>query len=158
MNKFFITLFSLLLIVLNSSAQKGNFIIGASSDVGGKSIIFWSLTPTAGYFVTDNLCVGLGFGMASASSDPGDSSFEEDTLSFSPFIRYYMNDNPLFFHSGMSLGSDKYKYTEIISADNELKSIVNNVLEKVTDNEEDFFSNKSIANTFSHLRPNWNIL
>ena len=38
---------------------------------------------------------------------------------------------------------DKYKYTEIISADNELKSIVNNVLEKVTDNEEDFFSNKS---------------
>ena len=39
---------------------------------------------------------------------------------------------------------DKYKYTEIISADNELKSIVNNVLEKVTDNEEDFFSNKSI--------------
>ena len=37
---------------------------------------------------------------------------------------------------------DKHKYTEIISADNELKGVVNNILEKLTDTEEDFFSNK----------------
>jgi len=36
---------------------------------------------------------------------------------------------------------DKQKYTKIISEDDEFKSEVNNVLEKITDNEEDFFNN-----------------
>ncbi len=36
---------------------------------------------------------------------------------------------------------DKQKYTKIISEDNEFKNEIDNVLEKITDNEEDFFSN-----------------
>ncbi len=39
---------------------------------------------------------------------------------------------------------DKQKYTKIISEDNEFKNEIDNVLEKITDNEDDFFSNNNI--------------
>jgi homoserine dehydrogenase len=39
---------------------------------------------------------------------------------------------------------DKQKYTIIISEDNEFKNEIDNVLDKITDNEEDFFGNNNI--------------
>ena len=108
MKKLFLIVCAFLLIGTSSYAQKGSFLIGASSDVGDKPIIFWSLNPTLGYFVTDNLCVGLGFGMASGSWEPmEDYTLKDDSLSISPFLRFYMSDNPVFFHGGISVGSYK---------------------------------------------------
>ncbi|MEC7881113.1 MAG: homoserine dehydrogenase [Chloroflexota bacterium] len=39
---------------------------------------------------------------------------------------------------------DKQKYTNIISEDNEFKNEIDSVLDKITDNEEDFFGNNNI--------------
>ena len=69
MKKFLILVFALIVSASLTRAQQGNILVGATSNIGDQPIIFWGLTPTVGYFITDNLCVGLGLNSSSSSSD-----------------------------------------------------------------------------------------
>ena len=108
MKKFLTLVFALIISASLTRAQQGNILVGATSNIGDQPIIFWGLTPTVGYFITDNLCVGLGLNSSSSSSEPQQNyNVESDSLTLSPYVRYYMNDNPMFFHAGISMGSSK---------------------------------------------------
>lgn len=70
--------------------QKGNWIVGAS--VGSLGYAFESeqfninLAPQLGYFVKDNLAVGLKVGLGWVTVKDADNFFNYE---FSPFVRYY---------------------------------------------------------------------
>ena len=98
-------LFTILTVVAISTtmtfAQQGSVAIGVGSNLADVSWQNYSLTPTVGYFIADNMMVGMGFAMGSESDtyDGFDNSGNSVTydlktsgMSLSPFFRYYMND------------------------------------------------------------------
>ena len=114
MKKLF-TMFTVVAISTTMSfAQQGSVAIGVGSNLANVSWQDYSLTPTVGYFITDNMMVGMGFAMGSESDsyddiDPNNGNdITVDTkvsgMSLSPFFRYYMND-ALFGKFGMTIAS-----------------------------------------------------
>ena len=106
MKKIFTLLFALIISSSLTRAQQGNFLVGAMSDIGDQPIIYWGLTPTVGYFITDNICFGTGFKSASMTEDidnswMGTGEYSADSLILNPFARYYMND--FFVHGGLNI-------------------------------------------------------
>lgn len=110
-------LFTMLTVVAISTtlsfAQQGSVAIGVGSNLADVSWQNYSLTPTVGYFISDNMMVGMGFAMGSESDtyDSFDASGNEITIdtkvsgmSLSPFFRYYIND-ALFGKFGMTIAS-----------------------------------------------------
>ena len=69
MKKIVLTLFLSMLFVLGVNGQeKGDWYVGAG-DVANKAWTEWSIAPTVGYGVTDNLMVGLNVSQADSASD-----------------------------------------------------------------------------------------
>ena len=69
MKKIVLTLFLSALIVLGVNAQeKGDWYLG-TGDIAGKAWTEWSIDPTVGYGLTDNLMVGLNISQADSASD-----------------------------------------------------------------------------------------
>ena len=69
-----------------------------------------NITPKAGYFIMDNLAVGLEFSVATSSATQeglfGDYKVNTSTLSVGAFGRYYL-DNGLFFEGLAGVGTRK---------------------------------------------------
>ncbi|MBJ2173218.1 autotransporter outer membrane beta-barrel domain-containing protein [Aureibaculum sp. A20] len=69
-----------------------------------------NITPKAGYFIMDNLAVGLELSVATSSSKSkslfGDSKRNTTVLSLGAFGRYYL-DNGLFFEGLVGAGTKK---------------------------------------------------
>lgn len=110
MKKKFILLFIIFITFSNAKAQQGSFLIGAFSDIDDRPVIFWSLTPTLGYFISDNVCLGTGLKFNLYSQDDladfnGLYDEKGDSLIVNPFVRYYTNN--LFFHGGINISSSK---------------------------------------------------
>ena len=95
-------LFTILTVVAISTtmtfAQQGSVALGVGSDLAGKSWQDYSLTPTVGYFITDNMMVGTGFSMES-----GDASSKQTNID--PFFRYYLS-GALYANAGLELMMD----------------------------------------------------
>ena len=98
-------IFTILTIIISTttiaSAQQGSVAIGVGSNLADVSWQDYSLTPTVGYFIADNMMVGTGFSMASEtdnydSFDAAGNNITIETklsgMSLSPFFRYYIND------------------------------------------------------------------
>jgi hypothetical protein len=98
-------LFTILTVVAISTtmtfAQQGTVAIGVGSNLADVSWQNYSLTPTVGYFINDNMMVGTGFIMSTEtdnynSVDPSGNDITVETklsgMSLSPFFRYYIND------------------------------------------------------------------
>ena len=98
-------LFTILTVVAISTtmtfAQQGAVAIGVGSNFADVSWQNYSLEPTVGYFISDNMMVGTGFSLGSESdsydgTDANGNQVTFDTkesgLTLSPFFRYYMND------------------------------------------------------------------
>ena len=69
MKKIVLTLFLSMLFVLGVNGQeKGDWYVG-TGDVANKAWTEWSIAPTVGYGVTDNLMVGLNVSQADSASD-----------------------------------------------------------------------------------------
>lgn len=91
---------------LTASAQteKGKVLVGGSigfgtekSDVSGaESSTSFDIAPKAGYFVSDNIVIGLGLGY---EYDKSASDYKSDYVSVAPFGRYYksLSDQFKFF-------------------------------------------------------------
>lgn len=111
-----LTVVSALVLGTTAMAQtdQGGWMFGAGSNLGftsGKensdqedavSNIF--LDVRAGYFVIDNLAIGLDLGYSSVSS--GGVSGNE--LGVGPYLRYYLMENKLFGELGYRIGSASF--------------------------------------------------
>jgi hypothetical protein len=112
-------LFTILTVVAISTtmtfAQQGSVAIGVGSNLANVSWQDYSLTPTVGYFITDNMMIGTGFSMGSSSSEDvyldgwGDvGNLDEGSFNISPFVRYYVMES--FYASvGIAIGSTSYE-------------------------------------------------
>lgn len=74
--------------------KKGDvFISGAvsfgSTKTGDFKTSDFEIAPSAGYFVTDNIALGLAFGYGSSKVDVGTADATNSTLSVGAFGRYY---------------------------------------------------------------------
>ncbi|WP_308131627.1 outer membrane beta-barrel protein [uncultured Flavobacterium sp.] len=74
--------------------KKGDaFISGAvsfgSTKTGDFKTSDFEIAPSAGYFVTDNIALGLAFGYGSSKVDVGVADAKNSTLSVGAFGRYY---------------------------------------------------------------------
>tara|TARA_B100001564_G_scaffold258379_1_gene220163 strand:+ start:4674 stop:5270 length:597 start_codon:yes stop_codon:yes gene_type:complete len=111
MKNLFILLFTIFITFSNAKAQQGSFLIGASSDIGDRPVLFWGLTPTLGYFISDNICLGAGLKFNSYSQEDlmdwnnGEYNEKGDSIIINPFVRYYTNN--LFVHGGINISSSK---------------------------------------------------
>ena len=98
-------------------AQQGSVALGVGSNLADVSWQNYSLTPTVGYFIADNMMVGTGFVMASETAEIGGVEEKNSGMNISPFFRYYMND-AFFGQAGILMTSstytvgDDYEYKE----------------------------------------------
>ena len=81
MKKIVLTLFLSTLFVLGVNGQeKGDWYIG-TGDIANKAWTEWSVAPTVGYGLTDNLMVGLNVSQADSTAD----------MNFDIHARYFWN-------------------------------------------------------------------
>lgn len=122
MKKLMILILALGLVIPTTWAQttKGSFAVGGgisfNSGSNNNEIQYQSnsfqISPQASYFVSDNLEVGLEFGLSSSRYGfEGDDPTKNNSLSVGPFARYYkFTSNERFAftaQAGFSIGSGK---------------------------------------------------
>jgi hypothetical protein len=111
---------------LNAQTNQGKFLLGLSSDILNfgyttyktKSDAYESgevsksfnvnLSPKIGYFLIDNLAIGLDFGVGFIAHNFGSGDFNTTaTISAGPFVRYYVPTSKVlpFIELGGSFGS-----------------------------------------------------
>ncbi len=66
------------------------------------STTFFNISPDLGYFIADDLAIGLGIDFQSVSFDGNSTS----SFSLGPSVRYYVAD-PIFIQVGANLGLDE---------------------------------------------------
>ncbi|MDJ1486067.1 OmpW family outer membrane protein [Cytophagaceae bacterium YF14B1] len=111
-------IFSFLVLTTEKSfaqTDQGNFMVGSSIanlnfDDSNTSISF---SPTLGYFVIDNLAIGLTPTISHSSTEsliPG-QKYKTTTWGIGPFARYYIGDGTVkpLVHAGYSYLSSKSK-------------------------------------------------
>ncbi|MCZ8355743.1 MAG: outer membrane beta-barrel protein [Cyclobacteriaceae bacterium] len=100
----------------------GSFQISTSSDGNGPNAekdktTELRISPSAGYFLADNIAVGLNAGFFSQNIEAGQNDNESTTTSFNfgPFARYYMptSGDKFYFmaETGLWFGSARTKNT-----------------------------------------------
>jgi hypothetical protein len=106
----------------------GNFNLGfgsSSNKVGsettdGPKTFNFGITPTLGFFMQDNLMLGLGIGYSSSSmttkgdgvTEPDEQKVSTGMFDISPFVRYYMMPTEkmgFFVNAGFGVGFGKMK-------------------------------------------------
>lgn len=113
--------------LLNAQTNQGKLIVSLSSNifglgyttvktksdaVGSEEVnkhFYVNLSPKIGYFLIDNLAIGLdlGVGFTFFNSESGDNNNSTTSLSAGPFVRYYVPTSKVlpFFELGGSFGS-----------------------------------------------------
>lgn len=94
--------------------------IGGTSADGPKTFNF-GINPGVGYFISDNLMLGLGLGFSMSSSTQKSDSYEDkyttSMFDIGPFIRYYImpvEKMGFFFQGDVSVGFGKNKHEQTI--------------------------------------------
>ncbi len=80
--------------VLNFSSNTSSFVGQSNSYEYGKYRTL-AISPQAGYFIFDNVPVGLEFLYSYARSSSGSSTSHGSTYTFIPFIRYYVGKSAI---------------------------------------------------------------
>jgi hypothetical protein len=116
--KFTFTLISFLaLSQLSAQAvNQGAWMVGGSAgftsskvkDADESSTRIW-VNPNLGYFIADDLAIGLGLNINSLSPAGTDESFTDFGLG--PFVRFYFAD-AIFAQAGVNLGLGDAEFTE----------------------------------------------
>lgn len=75
----------------------------------------FSFRPSLGYFVVDNLAVGVNLGLTSGKQEQGGTTFKTSEFQVGPFARYYVftsNERFAFMaEAAVLFGSDKQEYS-----------------------------------------------
>ena len=126
----FILSFTFICIALGfSQTEKGNFIIGGSSNFSfaseknkfkadnfdgddGDSTLNISFAPTVGYFATDNLAIGLQTVIGYSEDNTEFGKIKTTSIAGAPFIRYYFSNSKIrpFLQGTVGIGSSKSKF------------------------------------------------
>lgn len=119
MKKIFTILTIVSLSTTISFAQQGTVALGVGSNLADKSWQDYSLVPTVGYFMTDNIMVGTGFSMSISNDENNDVDYTSSTMSISPFARFYLNEN-MYMLAGVNIisSSDIVEETGSFSSKN----------------------------------------
>lgn len=97
-----------------AQTQKGNWMIGGSGEfssqkTGDFNTTIFSIQPTAGYFIANELAIGAGLAFTSAKDEDDDAV---TAFAFAPFVRYYFAplgpSAKLFVNGSFGVGSVKY--------------------------------------------------
>lgn len=141
-------------VTIYQPTVRGNFVIGsrigfstAQSEIdvqstsgsikgdGGSSSQF-NLSPGIGYFLADNLVIGIGMDWIRNNSSTGvdlnggttiPNDSQNNNLLFGPFVRYFLptgDDNAFFIGTVFGFGNSKNQFT----SDNQTQSIDNSLL------------------------------
>ena len=98
--------------ITTTTAQvgKGTYLLGASKNVASVGWSDIALTPSVGYFLSDDIAVGLGILISNSNDNTevidGNSNSKMSSMDLSPFVRYYMNDM-LFVSAGFGMSNMK---------------------------------------------------
>lgn len=115
--KFTLSFFAILCFTQVLSAQavnQGAWMVGGDAgftsqkikDVDGSATTIF-VNPNLGYFIADDLAIGLSIGLTSVSDDDFDATF----FGLGPFVRFYFAD-ALFAQAGLNLGLGDDEFTE----------------------------------------------
>lgn len=79
-----------------------------SADIDGPNRTYFNISPNAGYFIMDNLVVGVGLGFDLYKEEDEDDA--ETTFGISPFVRYYFDLDNIkpFAQVGGGIGTYSY--------------------------------------------------
>ena len=126
MKKLLLTLVCFLIVTFGVMAQTGQGTVALGGNISFTASTQETSTedqkttqvqfvPSAGYFVADNLMVGLHLGLSSSKTKQGNSETKSSEFAVGPFARYYMftsNDKFAFTgETGLLFGSTKYTPT-----------------------------------------------
>ncbi len=94
---------------LGFSTITEKYEVGSTSGTVGKHTSF-TLNPKAGYFIIDNLAVGVGLDITSTSfkADGSSSKSGRSDVLFEPFVRYYLQPG-VFFQGEVGFGGSTVK-------------------------------------------------
>ena len=124
MKKLFTILTIVALSITISFAQQGTVALGVGSNLANQSWQNYSLVPTVGYFISDNMMIGTGFTMSLSSDEVSTIKYKSNSMSVSPFARFYLNKS-LYVSAGLNMTSssdvvedtgNNYKNTDTESA------------------------------------------
>jgi hypothetical protein len=118
------------LATLVASAQTKMWIGGnagynsSSTDVTGDTdpkVSGGSFGPQYGYWVNDNIAVGIGLNYSSTTAENGDDykSWENSSFSATPFVRYYKKNDKFGVYGELSLSIGSGKTTDTDYLDEE---------------------------------------
>ncbi|WP_262248276.1 porin family protein [Parapedobacter soli] len=130
MKKLFLTLSAAVALTFAAQAQteKGKTILGGTvsydysnvKDVDG-SVQSFSIIPSVGVFVNDNVAVGLGIGYAWGQEDNGTNKTKIGEFSAAPYARLYKGDGNFKFFGQLSVpmgwGNSKVDDTKLGSSE-----------------------------------------
>ncbi|MDD3458917.1 MAG: outer membrane beta-barrel protein [Weeksellaceae bacterium] len=131
MKKIFMICLTFGFVTLNAQTQKGNWVIEGSTSLGfssgkstykvesdkvdGPTTSVISFNPAAGYFVMDDLAVGIEFGLASVTMKQDSDKVTTSSFSVMPGATYYFsageNIKP-YIGANVGYGSKKEKYED----------------------------------------------
>jgi outer membrane protein len=119
-------------LIANAQTEKGTFLVGARTILNAgvvehsvvrdnvsslsERITRFSLIPSAGYFIKDNLALGaeLNIYLSKTIDYDYDSEDRDSVITFSPFIRKYFGAKKArpYVHASAGIGSLKSNYIE----------------------------------------------
>lgn len=113
MKKLFLTLVAgvaLTSMVSAQSTDKGKWMLGGNisydiekvEDADGNTQQY-SILPQVGYFVQDNLALGLGIGYHGSYQKMGTDDSSQGEFAIAPFVRHYQGDGDLKFFTQLSV-------------------------------------------------------
>ncbi|MEL6809709.1 MAG: outer membrane beta-barrel protein [Bacteroidota bacterium] len=131
MKKLLVLAAILLPFALTAQTEKGGFVIGGdvglgfnaekiqlksdNTDVTLQKNTNFALAPGAGYFVIDNLAIGVEIPviLISEKEEEGNGEFKSTTFLFSPFARYYFTTGNVkpFVEGNVGIGSSNSETT-----------------------------------------------
>ena len=116
--KLTLALLGFLLISQAVSAQavgQGAWMLGGSAGFqslkvkdADESSTYFNLSPNLGYFIADDLAIGLALNLSSVSPAGGESTTD---FGLGPFVRFYFAD-AIFAQAGVNLGLGDSEFTE----------------------------------------------
>lgn len=103
-------------MILAQAVGQGAWMVGGSASFSStklkdanESSTEFILNPNLGYFIADDLAIGLGLTLDSDSPAIGEST---TNFALGPFIRFYFVD-AIFAQAGLGLGLGDLEYTDI---------------------------------------------